>query len=55
MKRPLFFCSYAVTTLIFANNKFLSATNDCKGPHEVTERELKLKHTLHVYYAVQKL
>jgi hypothetical protein len=40
----------------------LSATNDCKGPHTVTELqtmlfrkcELKLECTLHVYYAVQK-
>jgi hypothetical protein len=52
-----FFCPYAVTTFIFANNKFLSATNDCKDPHEVTELqtmrlgkwELKLQHMLQAY------
>lgn len=57
-KLHTFFCPYAVTTFIFANNKFLSTTNSCKGPHEVTELqtmrlgkwELKLKHTMQAYF-----
>jgi len=60
MKCPVFSYLYAVTTFIFANNKFLSATNDCKAPHAVTELqtmlfrkcELKLQHTLYVCYVI---